>query len=88
MKIIAILDFVSEDDGMVVVKTGCADGNGIEVVEPINSKQCAHISEERIEWFVKNWDLYSKSFEYPLVKMFINSKQAIAEMTKAKEGKG
>jgi hypothetical protein len=32
------LPVVSEDDGMIVCKTGCVYGNGDEVVEPINEK--------------------------------------------------
>ena len=48
MQIIAILDFVSEDDSMVVVKTGCTDGCGKEAVTVLNSKQCAAISKDQI----------------------------------------
>jgi len=56
MQIIAILDFVSEDDSMVVVKTGCTDGHGKEAVTVLNSKQCAAISKDQIATLFKNWE--------------------------------
>ena len=71
MQIIAILDFVSEDDSMVVAKTGCTDGNGKEAVTVLNSKQCAPITKEQINTLFKNWELLSKSPEYPLIQMLM-----------------
>ena len=69
MKIIAVLDLVSEDDGMIVIKSGCTDGNGKEAVAVLNSKQCAPINNEQIKAIVQNWQLFVNSPEYPLIAM-------------------
>lgn len=71
MQIIAILDFVSEDDGMIVVKTGCTDGNGKESVSILNSERCAPITKEQINILLKNWELLLNSPEYPLIQMLM-----------------
>ncbi len=71
MLIVAILDFVSEDDGTVAAKTGCTDGNGKEDIVILNSKQCAPITRQQIDTLFRNWKLLSNSPEYPLIQMLM-----------------
>jgi hypothetical protein len=68
-KVIAVLDFESCDDGMIVVNTGCTDGCWEKVTATINEKLCISIDKKLIRFFLRNWDKWCNSPEYALYKI-------------------
>jgi hypothetical protein len=64
--ILAVLEMVDCDDSMIVVKTGCRNGNDKEVTAVLNEKNCVALGKELVIGLVKNWHLYCKSPEYVL----------------------
>jgi len=72
--VLAVLEVENVDDGMVVCKTGCIDGNGKPDHATINEKNCVSIDEKFRTGFLKNWELFLNSPEYPLYTLINNIK--------------
>ena len=74
--VLAVLEYVDEDDSMIKVKTGTINGNGkINVVE-LGENKCVTLTDTLKENILSHWDYLGNSPEDALFKIIRDTMDA------------
>lgn len=76
MKIIAVLEMINCDDGVISINTGCIDGNGKPSIVQINENRCIVIDEKLKKFLLENWDKWCNSPEYVLYELLSTERKS------------
>jgi hypothetical protein len=66
--ILAILEIIDSDDGLISIKTGCINGNGKQDIAILNENNCIVLDKKFINFMLKNWAQWTNSPEYVMYK--------------------
>lgn len=67
--VLAVLEWVNSDDGLIAVKTGVVNGNGQTQYTEIDERLCVCLDKTLQDNILKNWHLLQNSPEYTLIQI-------------------